>query len=164
MEIFGLPLHPLVVHAAVVLTPLAVLVAIAFAVRPGWRYLLRVPTVVLAVLSAVSVWISKVSGSDLDEQRFAALPADNPLRAAIDTHASRADVLAVDVLVFLVLVLLGARLLGGPSGLVSGRGAKPAGAAWAERTLPAAIVVVGAVTLVWVVLTGDAGSRAVWGS
>ncbi|MCW2828706.1 MAG: hypothetical protein JWQ67_2322, partial [Marmoricola sp.] len=33
----GIPLHPLVVHAVVVLLPLAILGTIAIAVRPGWR-------------------------------------------------------------------------------------------------------------------------------
>jgi hypothetical protein len=35
MEIAGLPLHPLVVHGAVVLSPLAALVALAYAGVPG---------------------------------------------------------------------------------------------------------------------------------
>ncbi|MEV4388804.1 DUF2231 domain-containing protein, partial [Micromonospora sp. NPDC049580] len=33
----GLPLHPLVVHAVVVLLPLAALGVAALAVRPSWR-------------------------------------------------------------------------------------------------------------------------------
>ena len=33
----GLPVHPLVVHAVVVLLPLATLGLIAIAVRPAWR-------------------------------------------------------------------------------------------------------------------------------
>ena len=33
----GIPLHPLVVHAVVVLLPLAVLGTIAIALRPSWR-------------------------------------------------------------------------------------------------------------------------------
>ena len=44
MEIAGLPLHPLVVHAAVVLIPLTALLAVAFAVLPRWRWLVRWPT------------------------------------------------------------------------------------------------------------------------
>ena len=33
----GVPIHPLVVHAVVVLLPLAVLGTIAIVVRPAWR-------------------------------------------------------------------------------------------------------------------------------
>ena len=48
MEINGLPLHPLVVHAAVIFGPLAAVAALAFLV-PRWRDRLRWPMVVLAV-------------------------------------------------------------------------------------------------------------------
>ena len=60
--IVGLPFHALIVHAAVVLTPLAVLSALAFAVLPRWRYLTRWPTAVLAVGAFASVWASRLSG------------------------------------------------------------------------------------------------------
>src|SRR5690242_427887 len=36
-SIDGLPLHPLVVHAVVVLLPLGILGTLAIAVRPAWR-------------------------------------------------------------------------------------------------------------------------------
>ena len=66
------------------------------------------------------------------------------------------------MIAFLVLTLIGAWQLGGPSGLASGKGAKPRGEPWLEAVTPAALVIVSIVTLVWVVLTGDAGARAVW--
>ena len=43
MEINGVPLHPLVVHAVVVFAPLAALFGIAYAVLPNWRWALRWP-------------------------------------------------------------------------------------------------------------------------
>jgi hypothetical protein len=43
MTFAGLPLHPLVVHAAVVLTPLAALLVVGSAVLPRWRWLTRWP-------------------------------------------------------------------------------------------------------------------------
>ena len=164
MEIFGLPVHPLVVHAAVLFAPLAAVCTIAFAGVPRWRYLTRWPSVVLAVVAGASVWVAKLSGQDLFDERFSSLPADNPLRDAIQTHQSRGDVLAWVVVALVLLVLLGAWLLGGPSGLASGRGAMPEhGGALVALALPGALVVVSVVTLVWVVLTGDAGARATWG-
>ena len=39
----GLPVHPLVVHAVVVLVPLAALGTIAIALRPAWRPHVRPP-------------------------------------------------------------------------------------------------------------------------
>jgi len=160
MEINGIPLHPLVVHAAVVLTPLAVLFGIAFAVRPSWRYLLRWPTALLAVAACGDLWIAKFSGQwfrdDLLEQK-------RITQALIDTHQARGTFLAWVSIAFLVLVVLGFWKLGGPSGFRSGRGAKAMGERWLELVLPTSIVVVGLVVLVWTILTGDAGARAVWG-
>jgi hypothetical protein len=156
MEIFGLPAHALVVHAAVVLTPLAVLLAIGFALRPSWRYLLRWPTAVLAVVATASVWLSRLTGPSLQHER--SLPD-----AFVETHRSRANVLFFVMIAFLVLALLGTLLLGGPSGLASGRGGRDRAAGFVEVVLPLALVVVGIVVTVWLVLTGDAGARMVWG-
>ena len=155
-EIFGLPTHVLVVHGAVVLTPLAVLSTIVFAIFPKWRYLSRWPSVLLALAATGSVWVARLTGNSLQEERK--LP-----QSLIDTHESRGAWLALIMIAFLLLTLLGARVLSGPSGLVSGKGAVARGAAWAEPVVPAALVVVSIVALVWVVLTGDAGARAVWG-
>ena len=51
MTINGIPLHPLVVHAAVVLVPLAALLAIAYAVLPSRRWQTRTPAVVVALVA-----------------------------------------------------------------------------------------------------------------
>src|SRR6266542_1811331 len=49
-ERFGsLPLHVLVIHLAVVVLPVSALTAIAFAVLPKWRWLLRWPALVLGL-------------------------------------------------------------------------------------------------------------------
>ena len=156
MEIFGLPVHVLVVHGAVVLAPLAALSTIAFAVLPKWRYLTRWPTALLAVAATGAVWGARLSGEDLQKDRQ--LP-----QTLIDTHESRGEVLALVMIAFLVLTLLGARMLGGRSGLISGRGEVADAVPWAEKLIPLALVVVSIVALVWVTLTGDAGARATWG-
>jgi len=155
MEIFGLPVHVLVVHAAVVFTPLAALATIAFGVLPRWRYLTRLPAALLALTATGSVWMARLSGNDLQKKR--GLPQE-----LIDTHESRGQVLALVMIAFLVLTLLGAWLLGGPSGLTSGRGAVQVRQQWMEATLPLVLVAISVVALVWVILTGDAGARAVW--
>ena len=40
MELNGVPLHPLVVHAVVVLGPLAAFAGLAYAIVSKWRWLL----------------------------------------------------------------------------------------------------------------------------
>jgi hypothetical protein len=165
MEIFGLPAHVLVVHAAVVLTPLAVLAAVAFALLPKWRYLTRWPAAALAVVAGVTVWVSRVTGQDFfGGDRFGGLAADNPLRKAIHDHEEYGELLSLVVIAFVLLVLVGSAVLGGPSGFVSGRGAKARTAAGVEVAVALAILAAAAVTLVYLVLTGDAGARAAWGS
>ena len=62
MEIAGLPLHPLVVHAAVVLIPLTALLTIGLAVLPRWRWLLRWPTAGASVLCIVLAYVATTSG------------------------------------------------------------------------------------------------------
>ena len=58
MELNGVPLHPLVVHAVVVLGPLAALTGLAYAFVPQWRWLLRWPLFVLAVVTAVAALLA----------------------------------------------------------------------------------------------------------
>ena len=52
MEINGLPLHPLVVHAAVVFLPCAALLALVYAAVPRWRWAVRWPMVGLTAVGA----------------------------------------------------------------------------------------------------------------
>jgi uncharacterized membrane protein len=77
--VFGLPLHPLVVHAVVVLAPLAALLVVAIALRPSWRTgPLAWLTVFLATLAAVATPVATQSGEALarrvgDPEQHAAL-------------------------------------------------------------------------------------------
>lgn len=143
MEINGLPLHPLVVHAAVVFGPLAALAALAYLV-PRWRDRLRWPMLVLAVVATVSVVLAYLSGNDLLDSRpeLGQLPA-------LETHEERAGILLWTTLGFGVVAI--------------------ASGWWGRRSGPARILldvllgVAAVAVLVLVVLTGDAGSRAVWG-
>lgn len=147
MEINGVPLHPLVVHAAVVLTPLACLAALAYCV-PAWRDWVRWPLVVLAAVAAVSVWVAFLSGDDFrDDPRFD-FAAGTPLEDKLENHEEWAERLRIGASVFAVLAFV---------------------AAWFHtRTGPVrtALTVLSAVaalaTLVLVVLTGDAGAQATW--
>lgn len=141
MEINGIPAHPLVVHAAVVLTPLAVLVALASLV-PAWRARLRWPLLVLAVVALASVQLAVVTGENLLETRG----PDSPL---IEEHEERAELLR-NVMIGFALLAVGA--------VATATRRRVAGTALAVLT---ALVGVGA--LVLVVVTGDLGAQSVWG-
>lgn len=71
----GLPLHPLVVHGAVVLLPLAALGVIALVVRSAWRERFAVAVLGLLVLGAGSALVAKLSGERLAER--VGLPAQH---------------------------------------------------------------------------------------
>ena len=147
-EINGLPLHPLVVHAAVVLGPLAALAGLAYVGLPKHRDLLRWVALVTVLLGTASIWAAYLTGNNFFSHggfdHFSAKIQDR-----IATHQSYARTLRWITTGFAVVTVA---------------------ATWLHsRTGPArlalnALVVIGAVlTLVWVALTGEAGARAVWG-
>lgn len=64
----GIPLHPLVVHAVVVLLPLATLGAIAIALRASWRLRYGPLVVAAAALSTILTPIATSSGESLERR------------------------------------------------------------------------------------------------
>ena len=155
MELNGVPLHPLVVHAVVVLGPLAALAGVAYAAVPRWRWLLRWPLVVLAVLTAVTAFLATTSGEDL-------LEAKPQLEPLVEEHEERGELLRNVSFGFVPVSVLAAWALGGVSALASGRGGQQTRGALG--VVAAALLVVAAVALlVALFLAGDSGARAVWG-
>lgn len=162
MNVAGLPLHPLVIHAAVALTPLAAALVIWFAVAPGWRWLTRWPAAVTALLALAAVWVATISGNALLRARHYLLTSPQ-LAEKIHVHQSRGNILLYLMVGFVVLTVLGTWSLGGRSALASGRGTRESQLPALDAALRVALVVAAVVVVVWVVLTGDAGARAVWG-
>jgi hypothetical protein len=162
MEIAGLPLHPLVVHAAVTMVPLSALASVGFVLVARWRWLLRWPAAVLAVVAALVAWVSRLSGSALLDDRPFLLESPQ-LRDQIEKHQELGELLSLVSLPYALLVLLAAWSLAGTSALASGRGAQESRLPALEKVLPVLVVLAALGVLLLVVLTGDAGSRAVWG-
>ncbi len=156
MEVNGLPLHPLIVHVVVVFAPLTALGALAYALVPRWRWWVRWPFVACAVIAAGSAVLAVQSGHAL-------LNARPYLRPLVQTHMHRGRLLELLLLAFLVPTALGAWLLGGPSALASGGGARETRTGLVSIGLQVLLVVGAVAVLVMVVLTGDSGARAIWG-
>ena len=155
MELNGVPLHPLVVHAVVVLGPLAALTGVAYAAVPRWRWLLRWPLVVLAVVTALSAYLATLSGHELLEAR-------PQLEQLVEEHEGRGELLRNVALGYAVVAAVAAWALGGVSALASGRGALESRGV--VGTLAGVVLVLGALAmLVTLFLAGDSGARAVWG-
>jgi uncharacterized membrane protein len=138
----GLPIHPLVVHAVVVLLPLAILGTIAIAVRPAWRRAYGPPVVAVAAVATALIPVATSSGEELEHR------VGDPGR-----HAALGEQLiwfAVPLLLLaLVLVVLDRR---GAAG--SGR---------RTATVVAALAIHASLaTGVQVYRVGDSGARATW--
>ena len=148
-----MPLHPLVVHAVVVLGPLAALTGLVYAAVPKWRWLLRWPLVVLAVVAAGASVLATQSGEALVESR----PELAPI---VEEHEESGELMRNVALGYAVLSALAAWALGGVSALASGKGARET-----RLGIPVAVLLaVGAVALlVTAYLAGDSGAKAVWG-
>ncbi|MFD7654697.1 DUF2231 domain-containing protein [Actinosynnema sp. NPDC059797] len=159
VTIFDLPAHPLLVHAVVVLLPLAAAGAVGLAVVPRWRRRYTWPLLGVTVAGVGSVPLAQWSGDQL-YTRFADL--GNPL---IERHASLGNDLLPFALGFGVAVV---------ALLVAGRLADREGAAaaddanvprtWRRISAVVAVLVIaaGAAATVQVVRIGHSGSTAVW--
>lgn len=64
----GIPVHPLVVHAVVVLLPLAMIGTVAIAVRPRWRVPYGPLVIATAVAAAILCPVATSSGEALEER------------------------------------------------------------------------------------------------
>lgn len=155
MEINGLPLHPLIVHAVVIFGPLAGLTGLVYSVVPKWRWLLRWPLVTLALVVAVTAVVATSAGQSLLDSR----PELEPL---VEGHQDWGELLRNTGLAFVPIAVFAAWALGGSSALASDRGTRESKGVlgWIAMVLLA----VGSIGLmVLVFLAGDSGARAVWG-
>lgn len=165
--ITGLPVHVLVVHAVVVLLPLAAVGALVVAAwararrRWGW------PVAIAAAVAVAAIPVATGSGEGLEHSL--------PESAAIEAHTHLGDQLlpwAGGMLVALLALLVfewrrhrdaPVARHGGPGAAAGPRTAS----APAVRVLAAVLAVVTAalavVSVVQVVRIGDSGARAAWG-
>jgi len=65
IKVFGVPAHPLLVHAAVVLVPLAAIALIATGWREAWRRAYYLPIALMAVAGAGATFFAKQTGESL---------------------------------------------------------------------------------------------------
>lgn len=65
VSLFGLPAHPLVVHAAVVLVPLAALALIAVGWNERWRHRYYLPIMLVSLAGAAGSFLAQQTGGSL---------------------------------------------------------------------------------------------------
>jgi hypothetical protein len=154
-QINGLPVHALVLHAAVIFVPLLALVAIVYAVVPRWRTKVGWAAVLLSIAAPVTAWVATESGEALRDRLVASGLKGEPL-AAIDDHMGYGNLtfyfsLGLGV-VTLLMVFLTLR-----------RSDRPLPRA-ASLGLSVIMVALAAISGYYVIRTGDSGAQAVWGS
>ena len=152
-EITGLPLHPLLVHAVVVLAPLTALALILGSLWPAARRRLGIVTPLAALLLVALVPVTVAAGQALSE---VVGPAPT-----IETHGGYGRMLLPWVIgMFVVAAAQWAWFRWGASPAKEGGSRR-------GRAVPIVLAVLavaaGAGTTVMVALIGDSGARAVWG-
>ncbi len=148
---FGLPLHPLVIHAAVVFIPLLIVAALVYVLAPQARAKLYWAVAVLGVVAPLSALFAKLSGDAFRIRIVRRHLANAEILNKIDVHRHYGTV-TLYVTIALGLVALAAVLL----------------PVLRQRTLavwvPLAVVTVGlsAASAYYVFRTGDTAAHLVW--
>jgi hypothetical protein len=158
-QIGGLPLHPLLVHGVVVLLPLTSLALILGAVWPAARRRLGIVTPLAALVVLVLVPITVQAGEALE----AAVGGGD----AVEKHAALGMTLlpwAIGLFVVALAQWLWFRFAR-PRLVSGGTDARvPTGVRIAGVVLAVVAIAVSIGAVATVILIGDSGARAVWGS
>jgi hypothetical protein len=154
-ELFGLPAHALIVHAAVVFIPLAALAAILYAAWPALRRHIWWAVLGLGVAAPVTGWAARLSG-DQYKAWWLDHGASGSFLDEINAHQALGEVTSLWATgLGVAMLFMALYAIPGPVALV--KGSSPA----ALRIAVAVITVaVSAVTLYYVIRTGDAGAHA----
>lgn len=156
----GLPLHVLLVHALIVLTPFVALALIVIAAWPAARRALWLPVLIASIL-LLPLGLFTIEAGKWLEVRVAPAPL-------IQEHTAQGEdivpwlvallVLGVAVAGWAVIELVAARRAGGQQRTGLGRGIRVG----VSVVLTIAAIAVAAGTTWTIVRIGEAGSRAVW--
>ena len=154
IEIGGLPAHVLLVHAVVVLAPIAGLGAIIYAVARRWQAYLAWPLGVLSLGLVPVTLLTAQAGEQLEKIR--------PASALVHEHAEQGDVLKVVSVIFFVLVAAMLMVTYEPFGrrlaLLDGLRSNRI----LRGVLLVAAALAGAVFIYQSIITGHSGAASVW--
>ena len=143
--VFDLPLHPLVVHVAVVLVPLAAIGAIAMAVSP--KFSRRFGTLVVLVAGAgfAACFLAKASGEAFIRRATASVQ-----------HVELGD--SMPVFAFLLAAAVTGFWLVDRG--IPGNRRRP----WWVKIGAVVLVGVAVMAIIWTVRVGHSGAESTWGS
>jgi hypothetical protein len=164
--LFGLPAHPLLTHAPIVLLPIAAFVTIVLAINQRWRrragWLLFAGVFVVTIL----LFAAKQSGESFNDAFDSAFGAGS---IDIDRHEELGNMTFVLTLVWLAAVLAltvwdVVQRRAATSAAAADRDAEAAVAvnAYVSWTLGALASVCAVLATVWLIRTGHEGADVVW--
>jgi hypothetical protein len=142
--IFGLPVHPLVVHSAVVLVPLVAIAGLVMSYLPSFSRRYGKPIVIIALIAQLSLFAAKSSGEAFEER----------LGKEVERHANFGEVAPWTMLPLLILLYLRWRM---------DREGANIGSVALRRTVSVLLVFAAFFALVYIYLTGHSGAESVWG-
>lgn len=152
-QVNGLPVHALVLHAAVVFVPLLALGAIAYALVERWRTKIGWAVLLLAVTAPITALVAMLSGDELHE-RLLEQGLKGRGAEVINDHlgfGTRTFWFSLALGVITLVLVLAAQRRPGSLPRVAGLG------------LAVVTVALAAITGYYVYRTGDSGATAVWG-
>lgn len=147
-EFNGLPVHALVVHAAVIFPPIAALLGFGLWL-PKWRMKLRWPLVAVTAVATATVFIAKESGEVLKTALGDQIKG-NVTGEVVDRHEELGGRLLIALLIYLAVVVAVALLLPRLNNQL------------ATQALAVVVVVLAIGIVILTFKTGEAGSKARW--
>ena len=165
-EIAGLPLHPLLLHTAVVFIPLQVLFALAYAFVPWARRNAAWAVAALVVVAPGAALLAKLSGDALRARLVRNHTVSPQGLIGIDNHRSygTTTVYWTTGLSVLMLIMLLAQRAAVRGTAQAGVLIQPNGSTALGAILSVLVLAVAVVTGYYVFKTGDTGARSVWGA
>lgn len=142
--VMGLPVHPLVVHAAVVLVPLVAFAALAMSYWPSFSIKYGKPILIIAVVAQLSLFIAKASGESFEER----------LGKDVERHADLGEIAPLTFIPLLVLLFIRWRM---------DRSGATVGSPKVRRLVSVLLALAAILALVFIYLTGHSGAESVWG-
>lgn len=140
----GLPLHPLLVHSAVVLVPLVAIGALVMSYLPSFSRRHGKLILILAVIAQASVFLAKMSGEAFSEI----------LDKNVGKHAELGEIAPLVTLPMVALIYLRWRM---------DRAGSSIGNVVIRRLASVALVISSIASLIVIFLVGHSGASSVWG-
>ena len=139
----GLPLHPLLVHGAVVLVPLVAIGALVMSYLPSFSRRHGKIILGLAVVAQVAVFLAKMSGEAFEEI----------LNKNVEKHAELGEIAPLVTIPMVILIYFRWRM---------DRSGSTFGSVAIRRLTSIALVIASLASLVVIFLVGHSGAASVW--